>query len=64
MKTLFALVLFLDLIALSGAPQVFIMKPIKSTGVQLAQSLASDNQTFPEPGFDFGARKHFGSRLP
>jgi hypothetical protein len=60
MKTLFALVLFLDLIALSGAPQVFIVKPIKGTGVQLAQSFASDNQTFPEPAFDFGARKHFG----
>jgi hypothetical protein len=60
MKTLFALVLFLDLIALSGAPQVFIVKPIKGTGVQLAQSFASDNQTFPDPGFDFGARKHFG----
>jgi hypothetical protein len=59
-KTLFALVLLFDVIALSGAPQVFVVKPIKSTGVHLAQSFAPDNQTFPEPGFDFGARNHFG----
>jgi hypothetical protein len=59
MKTLFALVLLFDVIALSGAPQIFIVKPIKSTGVHLAQSFASDNQTFPEP-FDFGPRSHFG----
>jgi hypothetical protein len=60
MKALFALVLLFDVIALSGAPQVFIMKPIKSTGVQLAQSFAVDNQIFPDLGFDFGARNHFG----
>jgi hypothetical protein len=59
MKALFALVLIFDLIALSGAPQIFIMKPIKSSGVQVAQSFASDNETFPDP-FDFGARNHFG----
>ena len=59
MKTLLALVLLFDVIALSGAPQVFIMKPIKTTQVRLAQSFASDNQTFPEP-FDFGPRSHFG----
>jgi hypothetical protein len=59
MKTLFALVLFFDLIALSGASQVFILKPIKTTEVRLAQSFASDNQTFPDP-FDFGQRRHFG----
>jgi hypothetical protein len=59
MKTLFTLVLFLDLIALSGAPQVFIMKPIKGAGVQLAQSFGADNQTLPDP-LDFGARKHYG----
>jgi hypothetical protein len=59
-KTLFALVLLFDVIALSGAPQVFVVKPIKSTGAHLAQSFAPDNQTFPEPGFDFGARNHFG----
>jgi hypothetical protein len=59
MKTLFALVLLFDVIALSGAPQIFIVKPIKSTGVHLAQSFASDNQTFPEPS-DFGPRSHFG----
>jgi hypothetical protein len=58
MKTLFALVLLFDVIALSGgAPQVFVMKPIKTTGVHLAQSFAADNQTFPDP-FDFGP--HFG----
>jgi hypothetical protein len=59
MKTLFAFVLLFDVIALSGASQVFIMKPIKTTGVRFAQTLATDNQTFPEP-LDFGARKHFG----
>jgi hypothetical protein len=59
MRTLFALVLLFDVIALSGAPQVFVMKPIRSTGVHLAQSFASDNQTFPDP-FDFGPRSHFG----
>jgi hypothetical protein len=32
MKTLFTLVLFLDLIALSGAPQVFLMKPSRIPG--------------------------------
>ena len=60
MKTLFVFVLLFDVIALSGASQVFIMTPIKSTGVQLAQSFVSDNQTFPEPGFNSGARKDFG----
>jgi hypothetical protein len=59
MKTLFALVLILDLIAISGAPQVFIMKPIKSTEVRLAHSFASDNQNLPDP-LDFGPRSHFG----
>jgi hypothetical protein len=59
MKTLFALVLLFDVIALSGTSQIFIMKPIKSTGVRLAQSFPSDNQTFPEL-IDFGARDHFG----
>jgi hypothetical protein len=59
MKTLFALVLFLDLIALSGAPQVFVVKPIKGAGVQLDQSFVSDNQMLPDP-FDFGQRRHFG----
>jgi hypothetical protein len=59
MKTLFALVVLFDMIALSGASQIFIMKPIKITGVRLAQSFASDNQTFPEP-LDLGARHHFG----
>jgi hypothetical protein len=59
MKALFALVLLFDLIALSGASQVFIVKPIKATEVRLAQSFASDNQTFPAP-FDFGSRRHFG----
>jgi hypothetical protein len=59
MKTLFALVLLFDVIALSGAPQVFVLKPIKGTGVQLAQAFAPDNQTLPDP-FDFGARNHFG----
>ncbi len=55
MKTLFALVLLFDVVALSGAPQVFIVKPIGSTGVHLAQSFAPDNQTFPDP-LDFGPR--------
>jgi hypothetical protein len=59
MKTLFALVLLFDLIALSGASEVFILKPIKATEVRFAQSFASDNQTFPEP-FDFGQRRNFG----
>ena len=59
MRTLLAVVLLLDVVALAGAPQVFIMKPLKSNGVQLAQSFMSDNQTFPEP-FGFGARNHFG----
>jgi hypothetical protein len=59
MKTLFALVLLFDLVALSGAPQTFILKSIKTTEVRLAQSSVSDNQTFPDP-FDFGQRKHFG----
>jgi hypothetical protein len=59
MKTLFALVLLFDVIALSGAPQTFSSKPIKSTGVHLAQSFPSDNQTFPDR-FDFGARNQFG----
>jgi hypothetical protein len=49
MKTLFVFVLLFDVIALSGASQVFIMKPIKTTGVRFAQTLATDNQTFPEP---------------
>ena len=59
MKTLFALVLLFDVVALSGASQIFIMKPIKTTEVRLAQSFAADNQTFPELT-DFGSRKHFG----
>jgi hypothetical protein len=59
MKMLFALVLLFDLIALSGESQIFIVKPIKTTEVRLAQSFASDNQTFPDP-FDFGQRRHFG----
>ena len=59
MKTLFVLVLLFDVIALSGASQVFIMKPIKTTEVRLAQSFATDNQTFPAL-FDFGPRSHFG----
>jgi hypothetical protein len=60
MKTLFALVLLFDAVALSGgAPEVFITQPTKATGVRLAQSFASDNQTFPDP-YDFGPRNHFG----
>ena len=59
MKTLFALILLFDLIALSGASQIFVMKPIKATEVRLAQSFVSDNQTLPDPP-DFGDRKHFG----
>jgi hypothetical protein len=59
MKTLFALVLLFDLIALSGASQVFILNPIKAAEVRLAQSFASDNRTFPNP-FDFGQQRHFG----
>jgi hypothetical protein len=59
MKTLFALVLLFDVIALSGAPQVFVMKPIKSPGFQVAQSFAGDNQTFPEL-FNYGARDRSG----
>jgi hypothetical protein len=59
MKTLFALVLLFDLIALSGAPQVFIVKPIKSSAFQVAQSFAADNQAFPEL-FDYGARARSG----
>jgi hypothetical protein len=55
MKTLFVFVVLFDVIALSGASQVFIMKPIKSTGVQLAPSFVSDNQTFPDT-LDFGPR--------
>jgi hypothetical protein len=58
-KTLLALVLLFDFIALAGAPQVFVVKPVKSAGVQLAQSFASENQTLPDP-FDFGPRGHFG----
>jgi hypothetical protein len=58
-KTLFALVLLFDLVALSGAPQTFILRSIKTTEVRLAQSFATDNQTFPDL-FDFGSRKHFG----
>jgi hypothetical protein len=59
MKTLFALVLLFDVIALSGASQVFIVKPIKPTEVRLAQSFVSDNQTFPDL-IDFGSRRRFG----
>jgi hypothetical protein len=59
MKTLFALVLLFDVVALSGASQIFIVKPIETTEVRLAQSFVSENQTFPAP-LDFGARKHFG----
>ena len=59
MRTLFALVLLFDMMALSGAPHVLVMKPIKTTEVRLAQSFVSDNQTFPAP-FDFGSRSHFG----
>ena len=59
MKTLFALVLLFDVIALSGASQIFIMKPVNTTEVRLAQSFALNNQTFPDP-FDFGPRSHFG----
>ena len=54
-----ALVLHFDVAALPGAPQIFIMKPVKATEVRLAQSFASDNQTFPDP-IDFGPRNHFG----
>jgi hypothetical protein len=59
MKTLFALVLLFDMIALSGAPQVFVVKPIRGTGFQVAQSFAADNQIFPEL-FDHGARVRSG----
>jgi hypothetical protein len=59
MKTLFALVLLFDVIALSGASQVFIMKPINGAEVRLVQAFATDNQTFPD-SLDFGTRKHFG----
>jgi hypothetical protein len=59
MKTLFALVLLFDVIALTGAPQVFLVKPIKSTMVRVAQSFAPDNQTFPD-SLDFRPRNHFG----
>jgi hypothetical protein len=59
MKTLFALVLLFDVIALSGATQVFIMKPVKPVGTRLAQSFAIGDQTFPDH-FDFGPRSHFG----
>jgi hypothetical protein len=59
MKTLFALVLLFDVVALSGASQIFIVKPIRTTEVRLAQSFAADNQTFLELT-DFGSRKHFG----
>jgi hypothetical protein len=59
MKTLFVFVLLFDVIALSGASQVFIMKPIKTTEARLAQSFATDNQTFPAP-FDFGPRSRLG----
>jgi hypothetical protein len=59
MKMLFALLLLFDVIALSGAPQTFILKPIKTAEARLAQSFASDNETFPDP-FDFGPRSHFG----
>jgi hypothetical protein len=59
MKTLFALILLFDMIALSGAPQTFILRPVKAIEVRLAQSFASDNQTFPDP-FNFGQRRHFG----
>jgi hypothetical protein len=58
-KTLFALVLLFDVIALSGAAQVFVMKPVKSARPQLAQAFTSDNQTFPEPDGS-GAMHHFG----
>jgi hypothetical protein len=56
-KTLFAVVLLFDMIALSGA-SLFIMKPTSSTKVHFAQSFASDSQTFLDP-LDFGARKRF-----
>jgi hypothetical protein len=59
MKSLVALVLLFDMIALSGASEVFIMNPVKTTEVRFAQSFVSDNQTFPDP-FDFGSRRHFG----
>jgi hypothetical protein len=58
-KTLFVLVLFFNVIALSGAAQTFILKPIKTAEARLAQAFASDNETFPAP-FDFGPRSHFG----
>jgi hypothetical protein len=59
MKRLFALVLLFDVIALSGAPQIFVMKAVKTTEVRLAQSFVSDNQTFPDL-IDFGSRRRFG----
>jgi hypothetical protein len=57
-KTLFAVVLLFDMIALSGASP-FIMGPTSNTKVHIAQSFASDNQTYPD-SLDFGTRKRFG----
>jgi hypothetical protein len=52
-KTLFAVVLLFDMIALSGA-SLSIMRPISSAKVHFAQSFALDK--YPD-SLDFGTRK-------
>jgi hypothetical protein len=67
MKALFALVLLLDLVVLSGSfdlgalsgTPVVVAKPINSDGTARVHTLVAANGTFPEP-FDFGPRNHFG----
>jgi hypothetical protein len=58
MKALFALVLLLDLIVLSGT-SVFLAKPIGGDGTARVHSLVVANDTFPEP-LSFQPRNHFG----
>ena len=68
MKALFAFVLLLDLVvlsgtydlgALSGASHALVAKPIGNGGATRVHSLVAANQTFPEP-LEFGPRNHFG----
>jgi hypothetical protein len=68
MKALFALVLLLDLVVLSGtfdlgtfsgASEALVAKPIGNGRTTRVHSLVAANEILSEP-FDFAPRNHFG----
>lgn len=68
MKALFALVVLLDLVVLSGTfdldvlsgtSQALVAKPISNVRITRGYSLVAANETFSE-SLDFAPRNHFG----